>query len=170
MRLCPTATLAICLSWGVAGPLACGGVDTIPGTEIPDTPENKDILTVLERYRAAVIKRDAAAILSTAHKTYHDEAGTEDPGDDVQYGDLGPILRARLSQLDSIRFTIDYLDIQVQGDRAIVHVWIDAAFRMKPLLDAEGTPRSAPRYARKQDHAEFELLREGETWLILRGL
>lgn len=161
------------LAWALALPataIGCGTGEKIPGTEIPDTPDNQEILKVLERYRVAFVKRDAAAVLATAHKTYHDEAGTDDPSDDVQYADLGPILRARLSQLDSIRFTIDYLDIMVSGDRAVVHVWIDAAFRMKPLLDGEGNPRTAPRFARKQDHAEFRLIREGNTWLIVSGL
>jgi hypothetical protein len=148
----------------------CKGGPTIPGTDIPDTPDNQEILKVLERYRMAFVQRDGAAVLSTAHKTYHDEGGTEDPGDDVVYGDLGPMLRRRMSQIDSIRFTIDYMDIMVTGDRAVVHVWIDAAFRMKPLLNEEGDPRTPPRYSRKQDHAEFELLREGQTWLITRGL
>lgn len=152
----------------VAG--GCSDSANIPGTEIPETPDNVEILKVLERYRIAFINRDAAAVLATAHKTYHDEAGSEDPGDDVEYADLGPLLRRRLAQLDSIRFTMDYVGIEVHGDRAVVRVWIDAAFRMKPLLDTEGAPRTAPRYSRKQDHSEFELLREGKTWLIVRGL
>jgi hypothetical protein len=168
-RLFRTLALAATLLTGVHT-TACGGGPKIPGTEIPDTPENQEILKVLERYRIAFVQRNAAAVLATAHKTYHDEAGTDDPSDDVQYSDLGPILRSRLSQLDSIRFTIDYLEILVHGDRAIVHVWIDAAFRMKPILDAVGTPRIPPRYSRKQDHAEFELLRTGDSWQIISGL
>jgi hypothetical protein len=158
------------LALALAATGACKGEATIAGTEIPDTPENQQILKVLERYRMSFVRRDAAGVLATAHKTYHDEAGTDDPSDDVQYPDLGPLLRRRLEQIDSMRFTIDYLDIAVHGERAIVHVWIDASFRMKPLLDPLGTARMTPRYSRKQDHAEFELLRDGGTWLIVRGL
>lgn len=142
----------------------------IPGTEIPDTPEHHEILNTLERYRTAFIRRDAAQVLALAHKTYLDEAGTLDPDDDVTYEELGPMLRARLSQLDSLRFTIDYVDVHVRGDRAVVRVWIDASFKMKPILDAEGNPRDSPPYFRKQDHSEFELLREKDGWLIVRGI
>ncbi len=166
----PTLTrllLAVALAVPAGG---CQNKDTIPGTEIPDTPDNLEILKVLERYRMAFVQRDAAVVLSTAHKTYHDEGGTDDPSDDVEYSDLGLILRSRLSQLDSIRFTMDYIGIEVHGDRAVVRVWIDAAFRMKPILDLQGNPRTPPRYSRKQDHAEFELLRQGRSWLIVRGL
>lgn len=148
----------------------CRGGPTIPGTEIPDTEDNRQILAVLERYRTSFISRDAAAVLATAHPTYHDNAGTDDPSDDTTYSELGPLLRRRLSQLDSIRFTIDYLEILAVGDRAVVRVWIDASFRFKPLLDAYGEPRDSPSFARIMDHAEFELVREGDTWLIVRGI
>jgi hypothetical protein len=150
--------------------IGCKGGPTIPGTEIPDTEDNRQILSVLERYRTSFISRDAAAVLATAHPTYHDNAGTDDPSDDTTYSELGPLLRRRLSQLDSIRFTIDYLEILGAGDRAVVRVWIDASFRFKPLLDAYGVPRESPSFARIMDHAEFELVREGENWLIVRGI
>lgn len=148
----------------------CKPQPTIPGTEIPDTEDNRQILSVLERYRTSFVSRDAAAVLATAHPTYYDTAGTDDPSDDTTYAELGPLLRRRLSQLDSIRFTVDYIDIHVEGDRAVVQVWIDASFRFKPVLDAFGEPRPSPNYARVMDHAEFELVREGENWLIVRGI
>jgi hypothetical protein len=152
-------------------PLAgCKGEPNIPGTEIPDTEDNRQIIGVLERYRTSFVSRDAAAVLSTAHPTYHDSAGTDDPSDDTTYTELGGVLRRRLSQLDSIRFTMDYLEIQQTQDRAIVRVWIDASYRFKPLLDAYGETRSQSPYARVMDHSEFELVREGQNWLIVRGL
>ncbi|MFO7566063.1 MAG: hypothetical protein R6X02_25690 [Enhygromyxa sp.] len=150
--------------------VGCSGGPTIPGTEIPDTDDNRQILAVLERYRTSFISRDAAAVLSTAHPTYHDNAGTDDPSDDTTYAELGPLLRRRLAQLDSIRFTIDYLEILGEGDRAVVRVWIDASFRFKPILDTYGMPRESPPFARVMDHSEFELVREGDTWLIVRGI
>jgi hypothetical protein len=149
---------------------ACGKKPSIPGTEIPDTEENRAILQVLERYRKSFVNKDAAQVLATAHKTYYDEAGTDDPSDDISYADLGPLLRRRLSQIDSLRFTIDYLEVHVHGDRATARVWIDASFRMKPLLDGEGYPRQQPLFSRSQDYNEFELIREGDTWLISRGM
>jgi hypothetical protein len=157
---------------GVAGltMVGCKGGPTIPGTEIPDTEDNRQILAVLERYRTAFVSRDAAAVLSTAHPTYYDDAGTDDPSDDTTYAELGPLLRRRLSQIDSIRFTVDYLEILGEGDRAIVRVWVDASFRFKPLLDTYGDARASPTYSRVQDHSEFELVREGDNWLIVSGM
>ncbi|MEE9386581.1 MAG: hypothetical protein V3V08_24460 [Nannocystaceae bacterium] len=148
----------------------CSSSPTIPGTEIPDTPEFRSILEVLERYRTGFVRKDAAAVLSTAHVTYHDEAGTDDPSDDLGYDELGPLLRRRMDQLDSVRFTMEYLDASVHGDRAVVRVWIDASYRLKPFLDVDGSVRPQPQYSRAQDFAEFELLVEGDTWLIVRGI
>lgn len=172
-RKTPALALSLALatsSLGVALVAGCKNEPTIPGTEIPDNDTSRAILEVLERYRMSFVAKDAASVLALAHPTYHDEAGTDDPSDDVEYGELGPLLRRRLAQLDSVRFTIDYLDIQLAGDRATVHVWIDASFKFKPILDSAGNPRDAARYARKQDHARFELVFENETWLITSGI
>jgi hypothetical protein len=65
---------------------------------------------------------------------------------------------------------MEYLDIFIRRDRATVHVWIDASFRMKPILGDDGNPRIPPRVVPKQDYAKFELIREGDSWLITKGI
>lgn len=166
-----TALLCLAALFAVPSVVACKGGPTIPGTQIPDTPEHREILRVLERYRTAFVRRDAAGVLATAHPTYYDESGTDDPGDDLTYEELGPLLRTRMAQLDSIRYTIDYLEIQVVDERAVVKVWIDASFRLSPIVDEETTQvRVDSEHSRKQDHAMFELIRDGQTWRITKGL
>lgn len=154
----------------IAPTTGCKPQSTIAGTEIPDTEDNRQIIAVLERYRTSLVSRDAAAVLATAHPTYYDQAGSDDPSDDTTYAELGNLLRRRLAQLDSIRFTMDYIEIMVTGDRAVARVWIDASFRFKPILDPYGEPRPSAPYQRVQDHSEFELVREGDTWMIVRGI
>jgi hypothetical protein len=164
---------ALALALAVFAPTlpACKNEPTIPGTEIPDTPEHRDILAVLERYRTAFVRRDATGVLATAHPTYYDTAGTDDPGDDIEYGELGPLLRTRMAQLEAVRFTIDYLEIHVNKDRASVRVWIDASFRLQPLVDdSSGDVRVDGKHTRKQDHAMFELVRDGRAWRVTRGM
>jgi len=151
--------------------VACKEAPTIPGTEIPDSEDNREILRVLERYRVAFVRRDAAGVLATAHPTYYDPAGTDDPEDDIAYEDLGPMLRERMAQIASIRFTIDYLEIHHVDDRAVVKVWIDASFRLHPIVDGElGAVRVESAHSRKQDHSQFELLRDDKAWRITKGL
>jgi hypothetical protein len=157
----------------LASPAVVGGcksTPTIPGTDIPDTDDSRAILDVLERYRIAFVERDAAGVLATADQTYADHGGTDDPSDDINYDDLPKILGRRLAQLESIRFAIDYLEVHVTGDRAVSRVWIDSSFRLKPMLSADGAPRTQPDFQLKQDYAEFELIRAADgAWLITRG-
>lgn len=167
-----TATLLLSVGLLCLAPMTgCKDGPTIAGTEIPDTEENREILRVLERYRTAFVRRDAAGVLATAHPTYYDTAGTDDPADDIQYGDLGPMLRERMAQVDSIRFTVDYLEVNVVDDRAVVKAWIDASFRLAAIVDPDsGDTRVESQHTRKQDHAMFELVRDGNTWRITRGM
>ena len=164
--------LLFLFAFGLLSPVAaCKDTPTIPGTEIPDTEDNRDILRVLERYRTSLVRRDAAGVLATAHPSYYDPAGTDDPTDDIEYSELGPILRERLTQLEAIRFTIDYLEINVVQERAVVKVWIDASFQLQPITDEEtGEIRVEGRHTRKQDHAMFELVRDQGAWRITKGL
>jgi hypothetical protein len=157
----------------LAAPLALSGCKngpTIPGTEIPDTEENREILQALERFRTAFVRQDSTTLLSTAHESYYDEAGTDDPADDLVYEELGRTLQQRMNQIESVRFTMEYLQIFVKRDRATVDVWMDASFRMKPILDEDGVERIAARFARQQDYARFELIRDGDGWLITKGI
>jgi hypothetical protein len=166
-----TALLCLAALFALPTVVACKGGPMIPGTQIPDTPEHREILRVLERYRTSFVRRDAAGVLATAHPTYYDEAGTDDPGDDLTYDELGPMLRTRMAQIDSIRYTIDYLEIQVVDERAVVKVWIDASFRLASIVDEQtGSVRVESEHTRKQDHALFELVREGQSWRITKGL
>jgi len=160
------------LAFGLLSPVvACKDTPTIPGTEIPDTEDNRDILRVLERYRTSFVRRDAAGVLSTADPSYYDAAGTDDPTDDIAYSELAPMLRERLAQLEAIRFTIDYLEISVVQDRAVVKVWIDASFQLRSIADPEtGNVRVQARHTRKQDHAMFELVNDSGAWRITKGL
>jgi hypothetical protein len=163
----PTLCLLTALATAPAG---CRKKSTIPGTQIPDTDVNRAVVEAIERYRVALVARDAATILTTAHRTYYDGAGTDDPGDDITYQELGPVIRDRVAQVQSVRFTIDYLEVSVNEDRAVVKAWIDAAFRLGVPDGSDWDPRVEARYTRLQDYAMFELVREGKSWLITSGL
>jgi len=170
MRM-PFRSLLLCgflVSLFVGG---CSATPKIPGTDIPDNDETRAILRVLERYRTSFVQRDASGVLATAHPTYYDASGTDDPGDDIEYQDLGPMLRERFAQIDSIRFTIDYLEITIDNDRAAVKVWLDASFRLNPITDPQsGQIRVESQHSRKQDHAMFELIRDEGNWRITMGM
>ncbi len=163
--------LAACLLLLAGAASGCKDMAKIPGTEVPDTEENRQVLQTLERYRIAMVQRDPTAVLATVHPTYFDTSGTDDPIDDVTYAELGPILRRRLAQLQAVRYTIDYLEVSVERDRAVVRAWIDASFRiLPPEAEGDAVARVGSRYSELQDFNMFELVREGKSWLITSGL
>lgn len=171
-----SASTRVC-SWLLGGLLAlasnaCATSANIPGTEIPDTPETREVLDVLEQYRVAFIRRDAASVYALAHETYYDPMGTDDPSDDVDRKALGQLLKARLSQLHSLRFAIDYLSVDFEAaDRVLVRAYIDASFRMKAMLAPNGDVREQGAPATAQDYAEYELLKGTDgLWRLIRGI
>ena len=60
----------------------------IPGTDISDTEDARAILGVMENYRAAFEHRDAKAIEQLLSPAFRDDAGTEDPADDLTADNL----------------------------------------------------------------------------------
>ena len=73
---------------GLSGLTGCNKNKLIPNTKVADTPLNREILKVVERYRRAAIKGDPAAILALVHPTYQDHSGTAKPDDDLDFDQL----------------------------------------------------------------------------------
>ena len=51
----------------------CFNVLMIPGTKVPDTKPNREIIAVCEKYRHALEDRDAETLLSMASKSYFED-------------------------------------------------------------------------------------------------
>ena len=55
----------------------------IPGTDIESTADTRAVYDVVQAYRQAMEKRDAAAVLALVAPNYYDTAGTPEPADDL---------------------------------------------------------------------------------------
>jgi hypothetical protein len=152
-------TLAL-LSLAVA--LGACGTRRIPGSEIPDTTDTRAIIGVIDAYRNAVERRDAAAVLALVSPGYFDEAGTADPGDDIDRAQLAKALPRHFEQLTAMRLDIGVNDVTVTGDRATANVFYEGHYR---VATASGE-------AAKQtnDVAQMRFVREDGRWLIASGL
>lgn len=141
---------------------ACGSsAQTIPGTQIPDTRENQAIIDRVEAYRLAMERRDAEALVLMASENYREQA--QALGDDYGFEGLQDRLSERLREVEDIRYSLRYRDIQHQGDRAYVRVVIDASFTME---DARGEEVRED----MQDQNEFVLEWSGENWMFVSGM
>lgn len=133
----------------------------IPGTEIPDTDDTRQILEVMERYRQGVEGRDAEAVLSVVHPTFSDDAGTREPEDDLDYDRLREVLPRRLAQAEDVKLEISVRDVQVEGPEAIAIYYYTSSFRAPELTTRPQVESGLMKMGfRKQD---------GE-WRIVSGL
>jgi len=134
----------------------------IPGTDLADTEENRAVYAVVRGYAEALQRRDAAALLSLASPDYFDNAGTADPGDDLDFARLEQTLPADLGKLESLRIEVQVRSLTVEKDAAVVELWSDAWYRIQ-------TPQGVVPQ-RDQDLHRMRLARRDGVWKIVAGM
>ncbi len=73
-------------------PAPCGAQGCLPGTEIPDSSQNRAVMALVWRYRDALRTKDIATLVSLASPEYLDGSGTPDGADDVDRASLQAFL------------------------------------------------------------------------------
>ena len=72
------------------------------------------------------------------------------------------MLASKLKLVKSLRYEIEYRNINVKGNQAEVEVFLDGSFE----LAAEG----GDRYRRVNDYHRFVLEHENDRWKFVRGM
>ncbi len=143
---------------------ACGSsVHTIRGTDVDDTDENRALIGYVEKYRVAVERQDAPALVLMASKDYWEDGGTPTGADDYGYAGLKNVLVGRFQSSEEVRYSIRYLRIRHNGDMAFVEAHVHASWTLE---DAHG------RLIRKdkKSQEQFVLRYEGDDWKFLSGM
>ena len=136
----------------------------ITGTKIPRTSENEQLIKMLERYRQAVERKDAATLLTMASKEhYYEDGGTPTGTDDYGFEGLRDVLATRFQLAQNIRYSMRYIKIHRRGERAFVEVFIDASFSVKG-------PRGEIRREDVRDQNQLVLIRENDRWKFVAGM
>lgn len=149
--------LGVLVSAGACSP------KVIPNTDVPDTPENRDILVFCERYRKAVELKNVGQLLEMAAPTYYEDGGTLDPTDDMDRAGLAEYLREKYVDVESVRYEIRYRRVsRGREDRLLVDYTFSASYRV-PTADG-------PEWRRKVAENRLELLPSGEKFLIAAGM
>lgn len=136
----------------------------IEGTNVPDTPENRVIAELVERYRVAVEKRDVEALREMVSRRYFETAGTTaNPEDDYGYEQLlTNVLPLLKNDVKSVQFYIFLRRIYFEGDRAYAEFEYYYKFY---YVDA-----GKDYWASKSDFARLEFVREDGVWRIVAGM
>ena len=159
----PTASSAAAVVLAALTALAgCASAKHIPGTEIRDTPDSRAIVGVIDAYRQAAERRDAAGVLSLVSESYFDDAGTADPSDDIDYVQLKQLLPAHFRKLSAVKLGIGVREVNVKGDRAVATVFYDGHYRVST---ATGEAQKST-----SDVSQMRFVREGGQWKIQSGL
>jgi hypothetical protein len=135
----------------------------IPGTEIPDNNENRELLKQVEIYRQAIERKDAQAVLDMVSVSYFDTRGhPDDPAFHWNYDKLKVELPERLAQVKDLRLEIVPRRIEIKKDRALVSYLFTQDF-MAVLPTGE-----VAKHESELNRMEFQ--RVNKKWLITRGL
>lgn len=141
--------------------LACAPA-RIPGTDIADTKENRAVYEVIDEYVRAMNRRDPAAVLALVSDDYFDDAGTPEPGDDLDRERLGKALEKDLKSVETERLAVSVRKIDVQDGTAFAEIFYDNYYRVQ-------TPAGAiPR--RDSDVHRVRLKKIDGKWKITSGL
>ena len=141
----------------------CSQVKYIPGTHIPDKPKNREIIKVVEKYRRAMMNRDAGTLMSMAHPHYYEHSGTPKGKDDYGYKGLLDVIKKRMKQLRAMRYNIKYRKIKwVSNKQVEVEYYIDASYQI-------ATPDGTDKWSRYTHHNKIILIKHKDRWLFVRG-
>jgi len=110
MRIAPLLAL---------GALACAH-QTIPGTTIPDEPQNRAVLQVLANYKQAMEARDADALFALAAPGYFDKGDPSRPTDPHDLQGLRRTVPKDFSSVRVLKLDIDIRNLKIDGERAQV--------------------------------------------------
>jgi hypothetical protein len=132
---------------------------------IPDTPEARAVLTVIESYRQAMESRDVDAILGLASRDYHDRMGSPDPETDVFFEDLEEKLAADFEDVRRIRLNIEILRIEFDEAAPIAEVNYRYDVRYQVRMPAGDKWHNALDVNRMVLHRE-----EDGSWRVTAGL
>jgi len=136
----------------------------IPGTELDDTSETRAVIDVMQKFRAAVEKKDADAIVKMADKSFRDDGGSSNPDDDLDYASLGPKLAARMAKMSNVKLDVTVRRIEFDDDTKMARVTY--SYQVSFNL-----PEYTSRTQSENDIKQMLLKRVGEDeWKITSGI
>lgn len=140
------------------------GPTLIDGTTVPDTPENRELVNVVEAYRQAVEGRDVSRLAQMiAHSYFENASTTAVTTDDYGYEELLrkvlPVLRDNVKR---VSYSIKVEKITMTGHEASVFVEWELTFQY-----VEGGQEG---WATAKDRNKLDMIMEDGYWKIAAGL
>lgn len=137
---------------------------TIPNTDVEDTPDSREVVSFVEKYRQAVVARDISKLLGLVAENYYDDMGTPQGDDDVDR----EVLRERLEQtfgpeLLAVHYDIRYRDVVFLPTKVLVDYTYIGRFRVN-------TPEGSRWERRLADNRMVLARKKDGTYTIVSGM
>jgi hypothetical protein len=135
---------------------------TIPGTNVPDSPENRAVLEVLARYKQAMEARDPNGLLTLAAPDYFDRGDASRPTEPRDLDGLRRTLPRDFDGVRTLKLDIDIRNLTIQGDRAQVDYF-------GVMRYAIAVP-NGEKWFSESDDQRMKFVRIGNEWKIASGM
>ncbi|MBI1948104.1 MAG: hypothetical protein HYS27_20605 [Deltaproteobacteria bacterium] len=99
----------------------------IPGTSVEDSPENRQVLEFLNKYRKAVIEKNLDGVVGLCAEDYFEDNGTVEQKDDYGLAQLRDKLGRALGQTKEIQLEI--IVQAIERDQAKEHAPVRVVYR-----------------------------------------
>ena len=149
----------------------------IKGTNIEETPDSKEILTVFGYYLKGFKEQNPEIFLEYVSKDYYDTNGTDEAEDDIDYDKLIEILNSdayRSLEKVSITSIIKDLFFNEAEDKAELIYFYEVRFKMKSSIPpTEENAFMQPDGMTNQKVSEnnkMKFVKEDGKWKIVSGL
>lgn len=141
----------------------CLGCTThyLRGTNIPANEDTEAIISVMEKYRAALIAKDPGGVSKLLAPTFYDNGGTPDPADDLTAKNVEKVLGDRLAKVTDFDLEIDVKSIDVKDNHAEARYYYTEHFRIPSLTSQAAT---------EADSKKMEFAKVGNEWKITSGI
>jgi hypothetical protein len=156
--------LSVLLLLGVAVCTPACTHTTIPNTDVEDSPESRDVVDFVEKYRQAVVSRNVSQLLGLVANDYYDDMGTPQGDDDVDR----EVLKERLEQtfgpeLLAVHYDIRYRDVVFLPTKVLVDYTYIGRFRVS-------TPDGSRWERRLADNRMVLAKKKDGTYQIMSGM
>jgi hypothetical protein len=135
----------------------------IPNTDVEDSPESREVVDFVERYRKAVVDRNIDKLMALTSSEYYDDMGTPRGDDDVDQEGL----RERLGEtfgasLLAVHYDIKYRDVTFLPTKVLVDYTYIGRFQINT---PEGTS-----WERRLADNRMVLAKKGDSYQIMSGM
>lgn len=149
----------------------------IKGTNIEDTQDARDILTVFGHYLKGFKEKDPSIFIPYISKEYYDTNGTDDPADDIDYDKMIEILNSdAYRSLEKVSVTCILKDLEFEennGNLARLLFFFEVRFKMKTQLPPEENAfiaHDGMLNHKISDNNQMKFIKEDGEWKIVSGL